>query len=188
MRKLIDLTGQRFGKLIVIEKVNKPEHLKGHNTFWLCKCDCGNKKIIVGDSLKRKETNSCGCYRAEIAEIAGRARLPYGQASMNALFGNYKATANRKNLIFSLSKEEFLEITSQKCFYCGLEPSNINKSKGNNGDYIYSGIDRLDNTKGYIEGNVVSCCWKCNKNKNNMNVDDFLKWIDKVYEYRHKIA
>ena len=65
MRKLIDLTGQRFGRLTVIQKASyRP---KSHNTYWLCRCDCGNMKEVGGRNLKCGNTKSCGCYHSEQA-------------------------------------------------------------------------------------------------------------------------
>jgi hypothetical protein len=52
---LIDLVGQRFGRLLVIKRVEKPEYIKQHDTYWLCKCDCGKEKIISKRSLKNGE-------------------------------------------------------------------------------------------------------------------------------------
>ena len=60
--RLIDLTGKRFGKLIVIKK-EKP---KNKHTMWLCKCDCGKEKIVCGSELKRGTTKSCGCYNIDV--------------------------------------------------------------------------------------------------------------------------
>lgn len=57
--KFIDLTGQKFGRLTVLKRVEN----KGTSIYWLCKCDCGNEKIIRGDSLKQGLTNSCGCLQ-----------------------------------------------------------------------------------------------------------------------------
>lgn len=62
MAKLVDLTGQRFGKLYVISQA--PSHYTPKNkpiTMWLCRCDCGNEKIISGQALKKGMTKSCGC-------------------------------------------------------------------------------------------------------------------------------
>ena len=58
-----DLIGQKFNKLTVIEKVTDE---KG-KTKWRCKCDCGNEKIIRGDSLRSGHTKSCGCLQREHA-------------------------------------------------------------------------------------------------------------------------
>src|SRR3990172_10612067 len=61
MRKVIDLTGQRFGRLVVLNIVPNDNH----RTTWLCICDCGNKHTVRGDILKRGKSKSCGCLREE---------------------------------------------------------------------------------------------------------------------------
>lgn len=56
-----DLTGKRFGMLTVIELA----YTKDRKNYWLCRCDCGNVKIIRQDSFKtsrKQKTVSCGCY------------------------------------------------------------------------------------------------------------------------------
>lgn len=55
--KRIDLTNMRFGRLTVIEYAG--------NRKWLCKCDCGNKKVIEGSSLRAGITHSCGCFNGD---------------------------------------------------------------------------------------------------------------------------
>ena len=68
--KVVDITGQRFGRLIVIERrgsmYDKPV------SAWLCKCDCGNEKIVSLIHLRNGATKSCGCLNKEIAAERGR--------------------------------------------------------------------------------------------------------------------
>ena len=172
-----DLTGQKFGRLMVIERVNTPIE-KNYSTLWLCECDCGNKKIINAISLRKGVTKSCGCYNREITS------LPYGEAAKNTIYRNYKRGAKDRNIDFFLDKEEFFEIIIKDCYYCGEKPSNIQKNYYNNGNFIYNGIDRIDSSEGYIKGNVVPCCWMCNQAKSNISINDFDKWIEKVYKHR----
>lgn len=63
-----DLTGQRFGRLIVVKQTEDHISPKGkHKAQWLCKCDCGSKEVVVtGDSLRQNKTLSCGCIHREI--------------------------------------------------------------------------------------------------------------------------
>lgn len=74
MRRSVDLTGQRFGKLVVIgisdEKV-------GTHKKWLCQCDCGNQKAILGYNLtsKNKPTRSCGCIHKESVSKPNKYKL-----------------------------------------------------------------------------------------------------------------
>ena len=58
MSKCIDLTGRKFGKLTVVERA---KNSKGGKSRWLCSCDCGKEKIVLGDSLRNGITSSCGC-------------------------------------------------------------------------------------------------------------------------------
>lgn len=62
MSKVIDMTGQIYGKLTVLERAENDKFGKAQ---WLCQCECGNKKIINGASLRKGLTTSCGCYKLE---------------------------------------------------------------------------------------------------------------------------
>lgn len=63
MGNIIDLTNNKFGRLLVLRFHHKDKHHKAH---WYCKCDCGNTKVIAGSSLKRGLSTSCGCYKIEL--------------------------------------------------------------------------------------------------------------------------
>lgn len=63
MSKLIDLTGQRFGRLTVLEKDENRKSKTG--SYWVCKCDCGNIKSVRSASLREGAIRSCGCYRKD---------------------------------------------------------------------------------------------------------------------------
>ena len=56
-----DLRGKVFGKLTVLYRVKN----KGNAVTWKCQCECGNTKEIIGSSLTRGSTLSCGCYNKE---------------------------------------------------------------------------------------------------------------------------
>ena len=57
-----DRTGQKFGRLTVIERVYPPGRRRA---WWRCKCDCGNEKIVSSDSMIRGGVRSCGCLQKE---------------------------------------------------------------------------------------------------------------------------
>lgn len=61
--KFRDLTGERFGRLVVIGRAEKV----GNHRLWRCLCDCGQISSHVGSNLKKGSTNSCGCFRREFA-------------------------------------------------------------------------------------------------------------------------
>ena len=73
MGKALDLKGQKFARLTVIEKTNK-RNASGQ-IYWKCRCDCGNICEITGSSLKNGHTKSCGCYNKEKAIEKGKNKL-----------------------------------------------------------------------------------------------------------------
>lgn len=64
MGKIIDLSGETFGRLTVIEKADKPNKSRG--TAWICKCECGNDAVVSYKNLVSGRTKSCGCYNREL--------------------------------------------------------------------------------------------------------------------------
>lgn len=71
MSKFVDLTGQRFGRLVVI-KLSTPKGTKHHK--WLCKCDCGNECTVSRDNLISGITKSCGCLRKEVTSQLSKSK------------------------------------------------------------------------------------------------------------------
>lgn len=92
------------------------------------------------------------------------------QASIEGKFSKYQARAKSKGFAFKLTLEEFSYFTKQPCAFC--------YAKGPNG------IDRIDNSKGYIKENCQSCCKVCNKMKTDYNQEFFLKHIRKILDNR----
>ena len=63
--RLIDITGQRFGRLLVVAKARSPSPNGG--SLWLCRCDCGAEKLLNSSNLRNGTTRSCGCLLTERA-------------------------------------------------------------------------------------------------------------------------
>jgi hypothetical protein len=59
-----DLSGKRFDRLTVIERI---QNAKGERARWLCRCECGNQTKVLGASLTSGNTKSCGCLQRETA-------------------------------------------------------------------------------------------------------------------------
>jgi hypothetical protein len=173
---IINLTGRRFGRLVVIKNTNKKTNDK--SIIWLCKCDCGKEKEINGSSLRKGSTKSCGCLQKEVASNNGYEDRTL--SAFNVLYGNYEHGAKNRNLEFNLTKEQFGTLTKQICFYCGFEPNQI--SKCNTGIYVYNGIDRLDNNIGYEIDNCVPCCGYCNAMKRAHTQEEFMNKVKSIYD------
>jgi len=177
-----DLTGQTFERYTVLSYAGRR---RGHSV-WLCRCICGREKVVDGQCLRAGGTKSCGCFRDEQTKaMVGRNTKPYGEASFNGLYSNYKTRAGKTGKEFSFTKEEFRDITSSPCKYCGVLPSQEFLGNGqSNGIYVYNGIDRVDSTKGYTLNNSVPCCAICNYAKNDFTLEVFQKWLDRLVKFR----
>ena len=65
-RKFLELTGQRFGRLLVVSRSEDKIFENGvHRSRWNCLCDCGNTAIVIGANLTNGHTQSCGCLHRE---------------------------------------------------------------------------------------------------------------------------
>ena len=174
--KEFDLTGQKFGFLLIKKRMGS--HKSSKSVLYLCECDCGNKIEITSKALQRRKTISCGCKGNP-----GKA-LPGDQGIFNKLVSNYKSNAKKRQLPFALTNQQCRLLFSDNCFYCNIAPNKIFTHKKYKGEFIYNGIDRLNNSVGYIFDNVVSCCMMCNYKKRETDVSPFLEWIEKVYKNR----
>ena len=92
MGKIIDLSGQRFGRLLVLE-YDKESSLLYNKTYFKCLCDCGTIKSIPSSSLKRGDTQSCGCLRKELFIIrsskSNRIEFDSDQKCLRVYFNNH---------------------------------------------------------------------------------------------------
>jgi len=117
--------------------------------------------------------------------IIGKRKYSPKEASARVVWkDSYK---DNGNLLF----EEFYNLSQQNCFYCDTSPNNrrnifvydhrSSKYSIESGDFIYNGLDRVDNTLPHKVSNVVPCCKYCNYSKGNRNIEEFKKWIIKLY-------
>ena len=170
-----DESGKRYGKLTVIQRYgSRPAQGTSAYAQWLCRCDCGEERIVVGSALRQGTVLSCGCTGNKLAE---------GKAAFRNVYRSYKRSAKVRHIDWSLSEEEVTFLTQQTCTYCGQAPTQIRRVPNTNGEYVYNGIDRVDNNKGYIRDNVVPCCKWCNVAKGTRLQEEFLDWIIQAYEY-----
>lgn len=184
-RKSVYSVGQIFGQLEVKEVI--PSVGAGHAVRLRCLCHyCNNEKEMSAVNIKKR--NSCGCQQRKSSEWKNIGpknmpwQLPSGEAARRNLEYQYKRGAKKRNLEYNLSEEQFTELVTGKCFYCGDKFTNSVKGQGKtSGDFHYTGIDRIDSSKGYTKENSVSCCWMCNNMKNTTHIDDFLSHIKKIY-------
>jgi len=176
--------------------------ISGVSRFFLrCRCGkCGCEFTARKDHVLRKKQPilSCGCNQHPVTGRRAYNAKPDGLAAAKNVFNSYKNKCSKKKIIFDVTLDEFVEITSRNCHYCGSLPeqeySGIFKSglragqKKVNGTYKYNGIDRIDPKLGYIVGNMRSCCRYCNSAKLDRSETDFFAWVERAYEHTREKA
>lgn len=100
-------------------------------------------------------------YQKHQAERIAYTKTPVGR------FQAYRNDARQRDYGFSLTKNEFMLFWQKPCFYCGDAIPTV-------------GLDRVDNSRGYVLGNVVSCCKTCNFAKHQLDRDAFITHCQKV--------
>lgn len=196
MGAFLDRTGLKYGRLTVIKHSGKDKRKKH---LWLCKCECGNEKVVVSDNLSSGKSNSCGCLKAEFLANSGfqfRGIEDREDAVLKVQYSHLKRRHKKLDTQnTAIDFTTFKNISKSNCKYCGLEYSKeiedrlSERSDGKKlSDCIVkiNGIDRVDSSIGYTKENSVPCCKYCNFAKHTMSENDFYKWIRMVYEYNFK--
>lgn len=172
-----DVTNKIFGKLKALFKVPAPKHIVSQKFFWRCLCECGKETDVPLGNLTSGHTQSCGCSKKVVDPWIAL------KTSVTMVWQNYKDG----NITF----EDFYKISQLPCHYCGAIGTNKqNKRKyefkcGNetnqfaidNADFIFNGLDRVDNNLTHTLENVVPCCKTCNSAKLDRSYYDFLNYI-----------
>jgi len=114
-----------------------------------------NSEKVKQYQKKYRRNNLKKCRKEE-----GKYRL-----TLKGKYLNYKQNAKQRGLIFGITSDEFMRLINKPCHYCGGESG---------------GIDRLDNSVGYLKDNIVSCCSMCNYMKRIYSKEDFINQCIKI--------
>ena len=184
--RLIELNGQKFGALVVLNRA--PQVTPKRGAWWVCQCECGREHTVSSDHLVRGRVSSCGCQRS--ARIALSKRKQPGESGFNKVFKNYQANAKKRNYGWFLKREEFRDLCSADCYYCSEPPRNWSHGSGKtsyasleareHSCFFYNGVDRKNPAIGYTAENCVSCCASCNIRKAGLTEEEFWFWIQKM--------
>lgn len=155
--------------------------------IWNFKCDCGKEKQIDYKSVIYGNSKSCGCINIEQCRekqkgftIKKKENADYVKSGFKRAYHAYLTSAKKRGYNFELTIDLFKIITKVRCTYCGDPPKSKSYDKSKQGYYLYNGIDRVDPKKGYILGNVVTCCKTCNYAKASLTLAEFQSWIKRL--------
>lgn len=145
MGKISDLSGHKFGRLLVLSR----EYVGNRNPKWKCICDCGAIHVTTGSSLRSGDGKSCGCLRKDLMtkhNMCGTLTYTSWTGLVSRVLGEYKDPVNFKYY-------EGLEICESWIGEQGFV--NFYSDMGERGHANLS-IDRIDPNKGYSKDN---CRW-----------------------------
>jgi hypothetical protein len=156
------LIGERFGRLVVVRLLRRDmEHYTSKERgprsrpvpIYECLCDCGRTKEVKGREIGRT-VHSCGCLARDTHAKRG------GEGWVTRVVKHYRLNAKKKRRDFCLSWDQVKALITEPCHYCGASPPphNLDCWRG----VRFHGIDRVDNARGYVPGNVVTACKECN--------------------------
>ena len=178
MRNLkYDLTGQRFGRLVVICRATSdevPDKNKQNNVFWKCKCDCGNTKFVSGGHLRDGHTQSCGCLHDEnsrnVNKTHGKCHTRLHATWTNML----QRCTNPKNHKYNRYGERGICVCDE-----WRDFQNFYEWAMSNGYADELTIDRIDNNGNYEPSN---CRWVDSYTQmNNTSTNKMLYYKDGYY-------
>jgi hypothetical protein len=163
--KLIDLTGQRFGRLVAIRRAEDycpPSKPRGGYPQWLCRCDCGKERVIKAGSLTKGATRSCGCYNDEV-----RARLIAERSKTHGMSNTptYVVWARMLQRCRDQNCPGYRKYGAKGVRVCKRwhKFENFLSDMGKRPSARHS-IDRIENARGYEPGN---CRWATMKEQQN---------------------
>lgn len=185
-----DISGQRFGCLIAIKFVA----IKKGKTYWECQCDCGKVKNITAHALRGGNTKSCGCLIGKITKARWDRRSK--DEIEISIFKRYlwiiglarrdKRQSKRRRLLpCTITVDDLKEQWKKQngiCPYTGWKM--IHRSRKGRKSPIQASIDRIDNSLGYIPGNIQFVALMANYAKNDFG-DELMIYFCKLVARRY---
>ena len=134
------------------------------------------RTLVVRDGVPGRVCKVCGEWKPLSKMMSnGKALTCFScwPKRPQQLFYRYRKGAHKRGISFDLSYQQFLFFWQQSCFYCGDDIETI-------------GLDRVDNSIGYSEANVVPCCYRCNVMKQTDSVEEFVARCQRIAGRHHQ--
>lgn len=133
-------------------------------------CYKKRRKSICSDCGKLRPTEN-RLDEKPVCKVCARMRIP------ERYMKHYIYSAEERGYVFDLTLDQFTFLTSQPCFYCGRKL-----------DTRRNGIDRKDNSLGYVYANCVPCCSTCNKLKGTLSIEEFIETVKMIVDHLNQSA
>ena len=166
--------GEKIGTYTVVKCLLEPNPDNSNGGVWACLCDCGKMETITGHELNQNKIHpKCTLPNINyLKNLNGQHKVFWGCSA-----GGYGV---------SIPRNEWEKIVLSPCVYCGnIDIRNGGVFNGVKTTIKINGVDRVDSSKGYIDGNCVSCCSICNKMKLDHTLENFLAKVKQIYDYRN---
>lgn len=182
MNGRIDISGQRFGTLMVVGF----SHSASRSTYWKCRCDCGRFTTTARSNLRNPNHRSCGCLK----DIVGKkSRQWRGCGDIPASwFSHLTSQARRRSIPVSVSLEYLWDLFRSQGDLCALSglPLQFPDRYRDRGDKCTASLDRVDSSVGYTAGNVQWLHKDVNFMKHQLSQDRFLELCGSIF--KHSVA
>lgn len=169
--KRIDRVGLKFGRILILARVPRPETAKTRTVYYWCRCDCGTEKrmsaMTILGGMKKYGDLSCGCLKKERGRINLTTHGLTGTARY-MLWSGAKTRAMRSDVAFEITIEDIPEIPE----ICPLLGSPLFKN-GKTHSANSPSLDRIDSRFGYLKWNIHVISRRANVIKNNASVEEF---------------
>ena len=173
-RNAIARKNERKPENVAVKKKWKEENYDKVAGYWMKSRQNKIEKDGV-DEYQKKNAENAKNWRENNPEKVLKGNEDR-KKNLKICYGNYRRSASDKNLDFQLSQEDYEKIVCGSCYYCG-----IIADKG------FNGIDRKDQTQGYVIENCVNCCQMCNYMKGSLSDIVFIKMVEHILSYNNLV-
>lgn len=160
--QLDDLTGKTFGSLTILYRL---PNTKNNRVQWQCKCKCGREKSVTSGDIKSGDSKSCG-------------KCHWHCFIQDSYWTEITRNAKQRGKEFSITKDYMTSLWNKqegKCAISGLPLNMPVDARKQRGPECTASIDRIDNTIGYVEGNVQWVYKDVNRMRREYTIERYIE-------------
>lgn len=176
------MIGKTFGKLTILSIYGIKE--KGKRTKYIakCRCECGNEKDILVSSIKARRITSCTCDKSRYKKITGKNNKNFTgyEEIRGSWWKELKNKTKRRKINFSIDIQEAWDLFIKQDRKCALSKVTIRFGRVGKREEMTASLDRIDSTKGYIQGNIQWVHKAVNIMKSDLPNDIFIAFCNEI--------